>query len=45
MTAPSFAAADDVAKDLDEHEIMWTQYENFSTELEQLSQEDWISFR
>ncbi|THD25188.1 Cytoplasmic dynein 2 heavy chain 1 [Fasciola hepatica] len=45
MAPPSFATSDEVAKDLDEHEIMWTQYENFSTELEQLAREDWISFR
>ncbi|VDP84192.1 unnamed protein product [Echinostoma caproni] len=45
MSPPSFSTSEEVAKDLDEHEIMWSQYENFSNELDQLAQEDWISFR
>ena len=42
---PNFSLADELGEDLESHEKMWQLYEDFSNELEQLSSQDWISFR
>ena len=42
---PEFAMADDLRQDISHHESMWQLYEEFSNGLEELTKEDWISFR
>ena len=36
---------EELQADISQYEQMWTLYEEFSSRLEQLSEEDWISFR
>ena len=45
LPLPAFPLAEGLAADLARHEDMWALYEEFSSGLEQLSGEDWISFR
>ncbi|KAF7232339.1 hypothetical protein EG68_08731, partial [Paragonimus skrjabini miyazakii] len=45
MTPCSFDLAEEVTKDLQEHEAIWSEFEAFSNGLEEFCREDWISFR
>ncbi|KAA3681038.1 dynein heavy chain 2, cytosolic [Paragonimus westermani] len=45
MTSCSFDLAEEVAKDLREHEAIWSEFEAFSNGLEEFAREDWISFK
>jgi len=40
-----FPLIDELEKDISTFENMWKLYEEFNTDLETLSQQDWISFR
>ncbi|XP_074649972.1 cytoplasmic dynein 2 heavy chain 1-like [Tubulanus polymorphus] len=45
MAIPEFPLADETRDDLNEYELMWSQFEQFNTGLQELAKEDWISFR
>ena len=45
MSQPEFPLGEELQADISQHEQMWALYEEFSSGLEQLSEEDWISFR
>lgn len=45
MSQPEFPLGEELQADISQHEQMWALYEEFSSGLEQLSGEDWISFR
>ena len=45
MAEPQFTAAEELKADISHHESMWGLYEEFSTGLDELAKEDWISFR
>ena len=42
---PEFDQYDEVAKDLEKHEIMWGMFEEFNNEMEGMTGEEWIVFR
>ena len=45
MDIPEFPEADELRADLDSYESMWSMYDEFSSGLNDLAKEDWISFR
>ena len=45
MDIPDFPEADELRTDLDSYESMWSMYDEFSSGLNDLAKEDWISFR
>ena len=45
VAEPQFSAAEELKADITYHESMWGLYEEFSTGLDELAKEDWISFR
>ena len=45
VAEPQFALAEELKVDIAHHEAMWNLYEEFSSGLEELAKEDWISFR
>ena len=45
LPQPEFPLGEELQADICQHEEMWALYEEFSSGLEQLSKEDWISFR
>ena len=45
LPAPDLSLLESVAADIAEQEQTWTLYEEFSSTLDGLSGEDWISFR
>ena len=42
---PTFPLLDELREDITKHEKMWSLYEEYSTQLEKMSAQDWISFR
>ena len=42
---PEFNQYDEVAKDLEKHEMMWGMFEEFNNEIEAMTGEEWIVFR
>ena len=45
LPAPDLSVLEAVGADLSEQEQTWALYEEFSSSLDSLSTEDWISFR
>lgn len=45
IAEPQFPLADELEADITNHEQVWSLYEEFSTTLDQMCKEDWISFR
>ncbi|CAH8521205.1 unnamed protein product [Heterobilharzia americana] len=45
MTKPDFSLADELSKDLNDHSLMWLEFDNFSKALQVYAKEDWISFK
>ena len=45
LPAPDLSVLEAVGADLSEQEQTWALYEEFSSSLDSLSAEDWISFR
>ena len=45
MECPDFPQAEELKEDLEKFEAMWGLFEEFNTGLQNLAQEDWISFR
>ncbi|KAM7436007.1 Cytoplasmic dynein 2 heavy chain 1 [Porites harrisoni] len=45
VAEPQFSAAEELKADITYHESMWGLYEEFSTGIDELAKEDWISFR
>ncbi|XP_065833043.1 cytoplasmic dynein 2 heavy chain 1-like isoform X2 [Oscarella lobularis] len=45
MTKPDFSLAEEIRSDLEQHEEMWKMFEDFHSGLEEMTKEDWISFR
>ena len=45
MECPDFPQAEELKEDLEKYEAMWGLFEEFNTGLQNLAQEDWISFR
>ena len=45
LPAPDFSLLEAVGADISEQEQMWALYEEFSSALDGLCKEDWISFR
>ena len=42
---PSFALLEELREDITRHEEMWSLYEEYSTQLGEMSSQDWITFR
>ena len=45
LESVEFPLLDELEKDIATFETMWKLYEEFNTDLEELSKQDWISFR
>ena len=45
MPEPDFVFVEELKMDLEQYESMWSLFEEFNTGLQELSKEDWISFR
>lgn len=45
MDVPEFPFYDDIEKDLEKQQEMWTCFEEFYEGIEKLSNEEWIVFR
>lgn len=45
LDEPSFPLAEEMKADLDQLQVMWLLYEEFSVGMEAIEKEDWIVFR
>ena len=45
VSEPQFTVVDELGQDISHHESMWQLFEDFNNGLEELTKEDWISFR
>ena len=45
MAEPDFVFVEELKLDLEQFEGMWSLYEEFNVGLQDLTKEDWISFR
>jgi len=45
LPTPDFSLADELRVDIEELEVTWHLYEDFHNGLNEMAQQDWITFR